>query len=123
MRWRHPHLSHSPELQGWIREIFSTFLYLIFDISQYLPVYIELRTNIPLIAVGRTEEYNTLNNIIQLFHQIQIVLFHGSSEESKVETILGLIDVNRILDDRLEVLFKAGYHCPDEIYFITNLLM
>ena len=71
----------------------------------------------------RTEEYNHLNNIIQQFHQIQIVLYHGSSDNSKLETILGLIDVNKILDDRLQVLFKAGYNCPEEIYFINNLLM
>ena len=82
-----------------------------------------LPENIFLIAVVRTEEYNNLNNIIQQFHQIQLVLYHGSSENPQLEAILGLIDVNKILDDRLQVLFKAGYHCPDEIYFINNLIM
>ena len=53
----------------------------------------------PLIAVDRTEEYNNLNHIIQQFHQIQTVLYHGSSENSKLETILGLIEVNKILDE------------------------
>ena len=74
----------------------------------------------------RTEEYSYLNSINQQFHQIQTVLYHGhqgSEENSKLETILGLIDVNKILDDRLQVLFKAGYNCPEEIYFIKNLLM
>ena len=40
-----------------------------------------------------------------------------------METILGLIDVNKILDDRLQGLFKAGYNCPEEIHFINDLLM
>ena len=77
----------------------------------------------PLITIDRAEEYNNLNNIIKQFHQIQIILYHGFSENSKLETILGLIDVNEILDDRLEVLFKDGYQCPEEIFFINNLLM
>ena len=77
----------------------------------------------PLIAVDRTEEYNHLNEISHQFHQIQIVLYHGPHESSKLETILGLIDVNKILDDRLQGLFKAGYNCPEEIHFINNLLM
>ena len=77
----------------------------------------------PLISVDRTEEYNHLSKISQQTHQIQIVLYQGSRESSKLETILGLIDVNKILDDRLQGLFKAGYNCPEEIHFINDLLM
>ena len=110
-----PQLLHSKELQGLdvIREMLNSKIFKYF--STFLRIFSDCNY--------RREEYKNLNNIIQRFHQIQTVLYQGSSESSKLETILGLIDVNKILDDRLQVLFKAEYHCPEEIYFINNLLM
>merc|ERR1712066_1026505 len=71
----------------------------------------------------RTDEYDNLKELIQEFENIQTNLYHKANDKTKLETILRLIDISKKLDDRLKLLFEAGYQCSEEINFIKASIM
>ena len=51
------------------------------------------------------------------------MLFHVGDEDTRLDVILALIDLNELLDVRIQDLFEEGYQCPAEIDFIKFNLM
>ena len=80
-------------------------------------------STVPPHSSHRTDEYDSLKNLVGAFDEIQTNLYHKSSDKTKLDTILGLIDISKELDDRLRILFSAGYQCPSEIEFIKTSIM
>ena len=71
----------------------------------------------------RNTEYETLKDAEAETDQIQSMLFHVGDEDTRLDVILALIDLNELLDVRIQDLFEEGYQCPAEIDFIKFNLM
>ena len=79
--------------------------------------------NFPPTLQPRTEEYVHLKDLSEGLGDIQRELYHKPSDQTLLETILGLINTSKKLEDRLRILFEAGYKCPAEIEFIKSSIM
>ena len=71
----------------------------------------------------RSEEYQTLKEVLEEIDKVQNILYHDNNDKAKLDTILGLIEVTQVLDSRVQELFEDGYHCPQEVDFIKMMLM
>ena len=71
----------------------------------------------------RTDEYVNLKDLNEGLEDIQTELYHKPSDQTLLETILGLINISRRLEDRLRMLFETGYQCPAEINFLKTSIM
>ena len=71
----------------------------------------------------RNTEYQTLKDAEAETDDIQSLLFHVEDEDKRLDVILALIDLNELLDIRIQDLFEEGYQCPAEIDFIKFNLM
>ena len=79
--------------------------------------------NFPPTLLPRTEEYVHLKDLSEGLGDIQRELYHKPSDQTLLETVLGLINTSKKLEDRLRILFEAGYKCPAEIEFIKSSIM
>ena len=70
-----------------------------------------------------TAEFETLKAVAAEVDRLQSLLFHDGSDQTRLATVLGLIELTKVLDTRLQQLFRAGYRCPEEIHFIKFNLM
>ena len=71
----------------------------------------------------RNTEYETLKDAEAETDEIQSMLFHVGDADTRLDVILALIDLNELLDIRIQDLFEEGYQCPAEIDFIKFNLM
>ena len=71
----------------------------------------------------RNTEYETLKDAEAETDEIQRMLFHIKDEDTRLDVILALIDLNELLDIRIQDLFEEGYQCPAEMDFIKFNLM
>ena len=71
----------------------------------------------------RNTEYETLKDAEAETDEIQRMLFHIKDVGTRLDVILALIDINELLDIRIQDLFEEGYHCPAEMDFIKFNLM
>ena len=71
----------------------------------------------------RNTEYETLKDAEAETDKIQRMLFHIKDVDTRLDVILALIDLNELLDIRIQDLFEEGYQCPAEIDFIKFNLM
>ena len=54
---------------------------------------------------------------------IQDSLFKDPNENSKLDAILGFVDIQKILDDRVKKLFEDQLVCPEEVTVIKKQYM
>ena len=71
----------------------------------------------------RNTEYETLKDAEAETDEIQSMLFHVGDADTRLDVILALIDLNELLDIRIQDLFEEGYQCPAEMDFIKFNLM
>ena len=71
----------------------------------------------------RNTEYETLKDAEAETDEIQRMLFHIKDVDTRLDVILALIDLNELLDIRIQDLFEEGYQCPAEMDFIKFNLM
>ena len=71
----------------------------------------------------RNTEYETLKDAEAETDEIQRMLFHIKDVDTRPDVILALIDLNELLDIRIQDLFEEGYQCPAEMDFIKFNLM
>ena len=76
-----------------------------------------------ILYFSRTTEYETLKEVEVKTDEMQNLLFHALDEDTRLDVTLALIDLNELLDVRIQDLFEEGYQCPAEIDFIKFNLM
>ena len=76
-----------------------------------------------ILYLSRTTEYETLKEVEVKTDEMQNLLFHAIDEDTRLDVTLALIDLNELLDVRIQDLFEEGYQCPAEIDFIKFNLM
>ena len=76
-----------------------------------------------ILYFSRTTEYETLKEVEVKTDEMQNLLFHAIDEDTRLDVTLALIDLNKLLDVRIQDLFEEGYQCPAEIDFIKFNLM
>ena len=76
-----------------------------------------------ILYFSRTTEYETLKEVEVKTDEMQNLLFHAIDEDTRLDVTLALIDLNELLDVRIQDLFEEGYQCPAEIDFIKFNLM
>ena len=76
-----------------------------------------------ILSFSRTTEYETLKEVEVKTDEMQNLLFHAIDEDTRLDVTLALIDLNELLDVRIQDLFEEGYQCPAEIDFIKFNLM
>ena len=76
-----------------------------------------------ILYFSRTTEYETLKEVEVKTDEMQNLLFHAIDEDTRLDVTLALIDLNELLDFRIQDLFQEGYQCPAEIDFIKFNLM
>ena len=76
-----------------------------------------------ILYFSRTTEYETLKEVEVKTDEMQNLLFHAIDEDTRLDVTLALIDLNELLDVRIQDLFEEGYQCPAEIDFIKFDLM
>ena len=54
---------------------------------------------------------------------IQDSLFKDSGEDSKLDAILGFVEIQAMLDKRVKKLFEDELACPDEVTVIKKQYM
>ena len=55
--------------------------------------------------------------------EVQSDLFKSSTDNTKVDTIVGLLDIQEYLEARVQELFADKLQCPDELQFLKFSLM
>jgi len=70
------------------------------------------------------EEYEQSKEyLIKVDEIIQDSLFKDPNENSKLDAILGFVDIQKILDDRVKKLFEDQLVCPEEVTVIKKQYM
>lgn len=70
------------------------------------------------------EEYEQTKEYLGKIDEIiQDSLFKDSGEESKLDAILGFVEIQGMLDKRVKKLFEDELTCPDEVSVIKKQYM
>ena len=64
-----------------------------------------------------------MNDIMEDLDEVQSDLFKSSTDNTKVDTIVGLLDIQEYLETRVQELFADKLQCPDELQFLKFSLM
>merc|ERR1711935_413328 len=71
----------------------------------------------------REEFENTEDLREKVDNVIQNSLFKVKGDESRVEAILEFVDVQRLIEERVQALFENGMKCPDEVVTLKRFYM
>ena len=71
----------------------------------------------------RQDEYDSLKTLMADVDRVQDNLFHDISENTRLETVMAILDIQQHLETRVEKLFEEKAHCSDELHFIKFSLM
>ena len=76
-----------------------------------------------MASLCRQDEYESLKKLMSDVDPIQNKLFHDISENTRLDTVMAILDIQQHLETRVEKLFEEKAQCSEELDFIKFSLM